>query len=111
MKPALNFARGVPWRPYAMAVLLVLLLLYCVWHGVSGRFGLWSHLQLLERRAVLVELRDGLRARKARARRDVALLRARQLDPDLLDELARRELHLVHPNDLVIHLPARLVPR
>jgi cell division protein FtsB len=37
----------------------------------------------------------------------VGLLRSDRLDPDMLDELARRDLGFVLPNDLVLLHPRR----
>jgi cell division protein FtsB len=37
----------------------------------------------------------------------VGLLRADRLDPDILEELARRELGFAQPNDLVLLHPPR----
>lgn len=97
-------------RIRAGAALAAALLLYCAWHAISGRYGLWSYLELQERRAALDAERAGLRQGNARLARDVALLRARRLDPDLLGELARRDLHLAHPNDLIIRLAPAKTP-
>ena len=65
-------------------------------HGLEARVRLESEVKLLN-----AELK-GLEAVRGRLDRDVALMRADELDPDMLDERARAVLNFSHPNDIVI---------
>lgn len=69
--------------------------------GPSGLFAWRENLQLREQRqaqlAVLAERRDMLRHR-------VALLDPDRADPDLVTELIRRNLNVVHPDEVIINL-------
>jgi len=65
-------------------------------HGLEARARLESEVKLLN-----AELK-GLEAVRGRLDRDVALMRADELDPDMLDERARAVLNFSHPNDIVI---------
>ena len=92
-------------RHVAPQVLLACLLGYFVYHAINGDHGLLAWLRLeqeLERakatRAELAEEHDRL-AHK------VGLLQPEHLDPDLLDEQARRLLNYGHRDDLVVILP------
>lgn len=71
--------------------------------GPSGLFAWRENLQLREQRtaqlAALAERRDMLRHR-------VALLDPDQADPDLVTELIRRNLNVVHPDEVVLNLEA-----
>ena len=55
----------------------------------------------------LARERNDLRAEREGWERRIALLKPESLDPDLVDELARRDLFFAHPNDLVVPWPAR----
>lgn len=65
-------------------------------HGLEARARLENEVKILDG-----ELR-GLEAVRGRLDRDVALMRADKLDPDMLDERARAVLNFSHPNDIVI---------
>ena len=65
-------------------------------HGLEARARLQTEVKLLDS-----ELK-GLEAVRERLDRDVALMRADKLDPDMLDERARAILNFSHPNDIVI---------
>ena len=54
--------------------------------------------QLQERRAVLAKLE----AEKAVLANRVALLDPRRANPDMADELIRRELGLAHPDEIIL---------
>jgi len=45
-----------------------------------------------------------LESDKAKLRNRVNLVDPRHVDPDMADELLRRELNVVHPNDVIIRL-------
>ena len=69
--------------------------------GPSGLIAWRENAQLREQRdaqlAALVQHRDMLRHR-------VALLDPDQADPDLVTELIRKNLNVVHPDEVVINL-------
>jgi cell division protein FtsB len=79
------------------------LLVYFGWHAVDGRYGLlaWRdyRLQLEASQAELA----ALEAERLVLERRVAGLKG-AIDPDLLDEYARRSLSLVGPLDVIILL-------
>ncbi|MCG8562014.1 MAG: septum formation initiator family protein [Hyphomicrobiales bacterium] len=68
-------------------------------HGLNSRARYEKQIQLLEGELA------GLQAVRQRLERDVSLLRAEHLDPDMLDERARAILNFAHPNDIVIVKP------
>jgi cell division protein FtsB len=79
------------------------LLGYFAWHAAYGtrsykyRDVLQVNVSFLER-----QLENVSNQRKT-IEAQVTLLRPESIDPDLLDELARRDLDLAKPTDLVVH--------
>lgn len=69
--------------------------------GPSGLLAWNENVQLLDQRqdriAALIEERDRLQNR-------IALLNPDHADPDLTGELLRRNLNVVHPNEIVLSL-------
>jgi cell division protein FtsB len=94
-------------RQYLLAVVGLGLVAYFGYHAVSGSHG------LLAWRAVSAELAgqqrelDAARAERLALERKVERLRPESLDPDLIDELARRQLSFVEPLDVLILLDAK----
>jgi cell division protein FtsB len=80
------------------------LALYFGYHALSGSRGLlaWQELSR-ELEATHQELAD-LRTERQALENKVSRLRSSSLDPDLIDELARRNLSLVEPLDVIILL-------
>ena len=79
-----------------------LLAVYFSYHLVQGEHGFIAYLQLKVQVAASQAELDVLRAEKSRLAHRVRLLRPDSLDPDLLDEQARRMLGFAHPDELVI---------
>jgi cell division protein FtsB len=73
-------------------------------HAVAGPNGLlaWSgyHRDLEQRRAELASLE----AERARLKHRSALLNPRKADPDLADEMVRKDLGLVRPDEVIVPL-------
>jgi cell division protein FtsB len=73
-------------------------------HAVAGPNGIlaWGgyHRALKERKAELAQLKS----EEARLRHHSALLDPRRADPDMADELVRKDLGLVRPDEVIIPL-------
>ena len=73
-------------------------------HAVAGPNGIlaWGgyHRALLERQAELAQLD----AQRARLRHRSDLLDPRKADPDMADELVRKDLGLVRPDEVIVPL-------
>ncbi len=100
-------ARRNPFQLMKRAVLPALGLLIIanfVFYAVAGENGLlsWGDYRRAkaEKAVVLAELRD----ERARLAHRAQLLDPRNADPDLADELVRRELGLVRPDEVIIDL-------
>lgn len=80
---------------------------YFTYHLFVGDHGLRSRAQMGTRISTLQGELEGLKAVRGKLDRDVALLRAEHLDPDMLDERARSILNFAHPNDVIFIDPNR----
>lgn len=89
---------------YAIAVLFIG---YFAVNAFSGNHGLRAKQQLEEQIAELTAESGRVQVERAQWERRVSLLRSNGLDPDLLDERARAELHYIHPREVTLMLKPR----
>ena len=91
-------------RRAAMPALALIVVGNFAGYAIAGPNGLlaWGgyHRDLNERKAELVRLE----AERARLRHHSALLDPKKADPDMADELVRRDLGLVRPDEVIIPL-------
>jgi len=83
---------------YAMAAGLIA---YFGINAYTGRYGLNARIELDQEIVALTNELARLKKERADAERKVSLLRADNLDPDMLDERVRFQLDYAHPRDLV----------
>ena len=89
---------------FAVPVFSLLLIVYFSHHANSGRHG-WVAQQ--EMRDTLMRLEYNLaahRLEKQRLQKRVNLLRSGSIERDMLDEQARYQLNLLHPDEVAIML-------
>ena len=78
------------------------LLGYFTYHLIVGDYGMEARTRLQSQVKTAEGELKGLQAVRERLDRDVALMRAGKLDPDMLGERARMILNFSHPDDIVI---------
>jgi cell division protein FtsB len=98
---------GRIFQGLALHVVAALVIAYFAFQGYHGNYGLLAQRQFEQEVADLTLERDTLRTERAHWEQRVSLLRADKLDPDLIDELARRDLGFAKLNDLVLLNPRR----
>jgi cell division protein FtsB len=77
------------------------LLGYFAWHAWKGPRG-YPYQDGLNAQMALLETKfEALKTERLRLENKVVLLRPESIDPDLLDELARENLELAKPTDVV----------
>ena len=86
------------WAAGAMSLTIA----YFAYHAFAGEQGLgkWTDKQteLADKKAEL----EALEAKNAALQKDIARLTPGQIDPDLVEYLARRDLGFVYPGELVL---------
>jgi cell division protein FtsB len=91
-------------RRSAMPALALIIVGTFAGHAIAGQNGVlaWGgyHRALKERQAELAQLEK----EQARLRHRSALLDPRKADPDMADELVRKDLGLVRPDEVIIPL-------
>jgi cell division protein FtsB len=94
-------------RQNVWPLLCVVAILYFAWHTVQGRHGLraymeyGSQLESLEAKAATTQaIREQLENQRQ-------LLQSRAVDPDYLDELARKKLNYMTEDEKVVDLPTQ----
>ena len=81
------------------------LIAYFAYHAVQGDLGLLSYLKLTQQIEVLEVKAAAVAEERAALEHRVRLMSPEGVDPDLLDERARYDLGVVHPDEIVIFLP------
>jgi cell division protein FtsB len=89
---------------YAFAVLFIG---YFAVNAVTGNHGLQAQHELERQLSTMNEELGRIKAERAVWEKRVALLRADRLDPDMLDERARRLLGFADPRDVTLLLAPR----
>jgi len=89
-------------RQACVSLICLGLLGYFSYHMFVGDFGLEARARLQTEIKTLDGELKGLGALRERLDRDVSLMRAENLDPDMLDERARAVLNFSHPDEIVI---------
>jgi cell division protein FtsB len=79
---------------------------YFAFHAVSGPTGYVAWRDYKGQRAKLEQAVHTSEEHQAALQRRLVLLDPRHVDPDLADELVRRNLDLVKPDEVIVPLPA-----
>lgn len=78
---------------------------YFSFHAVSGPTGYVAWREYEVQRSKLQQAVQGSEEQQAALQRRLVLLDPRHVDPDLADELVRRNLDLVKPDEVIVPLP------
>jgi cell division protein FtsB len=90
------------WRRVWPALLLLAVLAYFGVQAVRGDRGLLAWLRLEDETTELRQRLDEVRDEREALERQVDQLRSESVDPDRLDEEARRNLGYAHPDERII---------
>ncbi len=88
---------------FAVTVICLVLIGYFVWHGSKGPRSFANYERLQVKIAALEDEVAAARAGREAFDHRVNLLRPENVDPDLVDELARQVLDFAAEGDLIVH--------
>lgn len=97
-------------RAIAVPLVCLFLIAYFAYNLFEGERGLTSRARFEAKIVSLEGELEGLAAVRSKLERDVSLLRAEHLDPDMLSERAQAVLNFTHPDDIVIIEPKTTAP-
>ncbi len=86
---------------FAVSLVCLTLLGYFAWHANKGPRGFGYQSGLEAQAALLQDEFDGIQQDRVRLEHKAGLLRPESLDPDMLDEMARAQLEVLAPNEIV----------
>jgi cell division protein FtsB len=89
-------------RRFVLPVVTAVFLAYFAYHAFHGEFGIVGRARLESQTQQLDAELARLKAERAVLETRVRLLRPGSLDQDMVDEEARSQLSMVHPNEVVI---------
>lgn len=92
-------------RQIVMPVFGACVIGYFVYHSVQGDHGVLSYLRLNNEVKRAEATLAALSRERAALERRVEALHPLSLDPDMLEEMARRSLNMAEPEDVVVMRP------
>jgi cell division protein FtsB len=92
-------------RRAALPAICILLIGYFVSHAISGPTGVIAWKGYKAQRADLQKQAAASTEARAAIERQVKLLDPAKVDPDLADELVRKNLNVVKPDEVIVPLP------
>jgi cell division protein FtsB len=94
----------------ALPAVCVAVASYFSFHAVSGPTGYVAWREYKVQRSKLQQAVQTSEEQQAALQRRLVLLDPRHVDPDLADELVRRNLDLVKPDEVIVPLPQQTAP-
>lgn len=91
-------------RRAILPVICILLIGYFVSHAINGPTGVIAWKGYKADRATLEQQAAASAEARAAIERQVKLLDPRKVDPDLADELVRKNLNVVKPDEVIVPL-------
>jgi cell division protein FtsB len=93
-------------RRFLLPLGSIAVLAYFGYHSFNGDYGIWSR-DRMQREAIGLEAElASLKVQHSELAQKAKLLRPESLDPDMIDERARRNLNVLHPDEIVIGFAA-----
>ena len=87
---------------FIVTCVCISLLGYFAWHAWKGQRGYPYRDQLATEEAALEAKYQTIEGQRLALEHRVSLLRPESIDPDMLDELARSELEMASPSEVVV---------
>ncbi len=99
-----NMKRSISFKLVFFNAACFLLIVYFIYHIISGQRGVLAYLRLQNELVTTLEQYNSLRDERLELERNVSKLHPSTIDLDLLDEVARQNLGLIGETERVIFL-------
>lgn len=90
------------FRKLALPAFAIAYFAYFGFHAFQGSYGIWAKLRYDAEAVSLRATLEKIKAEHDALERHMAMLRPASLDPDLVDERARRALNVLAPNEVIV---------
>ena len=96
--------KPVDFKVIAINSLIFLMIAYFAFHSLSGSRGLIAYYKLKKELATEEKLLSELTREKKSLEQRVRMLHPNKMDADYVDELARHELGMIAPDEVMVNL-------
>lgn len=86
-------------------LVVLLMLFYFAYHTLEGKHGIRAYFTYGHQLSTLEAEASAVAAKRAQLENQMKLLDGKRLDPDMLDEMARRKLGYMTPGEAMIEVP------
>lgn len=83
-------------------IMVITLMSYFIYHMIQGERGLLSWRRMTQKIEAAEEKLEKIEEEQSYLKHRVSLMRPNSLDPDLLEELARKELNFARKEEIII---------
>lgn len=94
----------INYKALSINTILFLITIYFIFHSFSGDRGVFAYMKLSSKLKEQTTTLNELLSERDALQRKVDLLHPKNLDLDLLDEIARRDLGLISQTEKVMYL-------
>ncbi len=99
-----KYKKQVNYKVLTVNTVMVLLILYFVFHALTGDRGVFAYFKLRKNLTQAEETLAQLRSERSRLEEDAKYLNPKTMNIDYLDEIARKNLGLIGQDEKVIYL-------
>jgi cell division protein FtsB len=92
-------------RSAALPMFLLMLVGYFAYHTIEGNRGIRAYFSYGLQLKTLEPQASAISAHRAQLENQMQLLDGKSLDPDMLDEMARRKLGFMAPGEAMVEVP------
>lgn len=100
----LQIGKNINVKALTFNSLMFLLIIYFIYHSISGERGILAYVKLKKQLVVRSEILNELKTERKKLEASVKLINPKTLDKDMVDELARRELGLIGKDEVMLIL-------
>lgn len=97
-----SYSRPAWWRRMLVFLLLLMLVVYGIYHSLRGDNGRYAFVALKKEKQLIESELEAIKLSQSRYRHLLDLYKSHQLDPDIIEEQARALLMMANSEDLII---------